>query len=210
MQYITRSPDASSVRRVKFYARLIRHIQLGQEGFNDLGVLDSGVLNAIAPCFQSQQLFPNLLTLGVAEIEHERLEDIHLFLGEKLTAFVLQFSAKDCDEMAGAELLRTLQKRSPLIENLEIGACVQSFFSLSIAHFRSGAPRILRLCRPRCPILRVLSVIYTDSPVLASHCPVRHSRTCLLSLLFVFSRSVPVRTASNHSLPDSLSLLSMS
>lgn len=208
-QYIKRSPNVSSVQRLKFYARFIRHIQLGQEGSPDLGVLDSEVLKALAPCFQTQKLFPNLLTLTVAETEHERLEDIHLFLGEKLTAFVLQFSAKDCDEKAGAELLKTLQERSPHIENLEIGACVLYFFSLLIAHVRSGAPRTLRLCRPRYPILRALWVIFADSPALALHCPARPSCTCLLSLISAFLRSVPARMAFNHSLPHFLSLLSV-
>lgn len=58
----------------------------------------------------------------MAENEHQELENIHLLIGEKLTTFVLHFSAIDCDEEAGAKLLEALQKNSLLIENLEIGA----------------------------------------------------------------------------------------
>ncbi|KAF7977685.1 hypothetical protein HWV62_2930 [Athelia sp. TMB] len=129
--YTKGSPNASDVRRLQKYARLIRHLHLGSEDTSSRVRLDAGVLKALP--FQTGQILPSLLTLALTESDDQELESLHLLIGEKLTTFVLEFAAERCDEEAGGELLRALGNISKSLEDLEISAGPQTSSSLSIA-----------------------------------------------------------------------------
>jgi hypothetical protein len=95
--------------------------------------VDPEIFRAIRLGQVASPFLPNLLKLRITENQHDGLENVQLFIGTKLIAFFLQFSAINCDESTGAAVLTALKSKSPLLEELEISAGPQTSPTLSFA-----------------------------------------------------------------------------
>ncbi|KIM86633.1 hypothetical protein PILCRDRAFT_310265 [Piloderma croceum F 1598] len=139
----TRALLPSDFERVQPYARHIKYLNLEQDSDSDahrrirLSLIrpevDPEIFRAIRLCQVTGPFLPNLLKLGITENQHDGLENVQLFIGTKLIAFFLQFSAINCDESTGAAVLTALKSKSPLLEELEISAGPQTSLTLSFA-----------------------------------------------------------------------------
>lgn len=198
VQVFTRSLLPSDFERVVPYACCIKFLNLELDGDNGVHrtrlslhrpEIDPGILRAIGIFHAASPFLPNLLKLRITENQHDGLENVHLFIGTKLIAFFLQFSAISCDESTGGAILTALKSKSPSLEELEISAGPQTSPTLSFAlsdllcelkHLKSFSSPCIPLTNAAfehlasLPALRLLGLGIYDGNLFASM-PIVHS-----------------------------------